>query len=346
MPFLIVSVRPLYLGLTLLSLLTVSAFSQDRDAVARRCLSIVDVNERVDCLETGIAPGSPAAASNSSDLRQPRANPNFECRAARTSIERAICADTTLSEWDSRMGQIFQQVLRRAKDSQPLLENQRVWLTERESRCGTIVDSAMWSCLLEMTKSRAAILAKGITTAADAIPPALPSLTPTTSTISQSRSAEISPSETPSKQAAPSAIRTAQEDRSASTPSPDGSATFFILLIVFGVGLLVTIKVLRVIRRNQLIAAQEQQVEALRIAEQHRLISKYGEQIAAGILAHQIWQGMTDEQLAESWGTPADVGYEIIRSRRRETWKYGQTGRNRFSDRVYLENGVVIGWKR
>jgi hypothetical protein len=63
-------------------------------------------------------------------------------------------------------------------------------------------------------------------------------------------------------------------------------------------------------------------------------------------LAHSIWQGMTDEQLLESWGGPADKDYEIKKATTKETWKYGQTGRNRFSNRVFLENGVVIGWKQ
>jgi hypothetical protein len=54
---------------------------------------------------------------------------------------------------------------------------------------------------------------------------------------------------------------------------------------------------------------------------------------------------MTDEQLIESWGIPDDKDTEIKRAMRKETWKYGQIGKNRFSDRIFLENGIVIGWK-
>jgi hypothetical protein len=63
------------------------------------------------------------------------------------------------------------------------------------------------------------------------------------------------------------------------------------------------------------------------------------------IIARQVWQGMTDEQLTDSWGNPVDIGREIVRTKIKETWKYGQTGKNRFRNRVYLENGIVIGWK-
>jgi hypothetical protein len=54
---------------------------------------------------------------------------------------------------------------------------------------------------------------------------------------------------------------------------------------------------------------------------------------------------MTQEQLADSWGEPVDVGSEVTRAKTKEIWKYGQTGKNRFRERVYLENGIVVGWK-
>jgi hypothetical protein len=80
-------------------------------------------------------------------------------------------------------------------------------------------------------------------------------------------------------------------------------------------------------------------------AHVQRLVHLYGEERASRILAHQVWQGMTEAQLLESRGTPMDVDHEIIRERTRKTWKYGQVGKNRFKERVYLENGIVIGWK-
>ena len=75
------------------------------------------------------------------------------------------------------------------------------------------------------------------------------------------------------------------------------------------------------------------------------LVAKYGQEAAARILAHEVWQGMTGEQLVEARGHPSDVGREIIRDKIRETWKYQQIGKNRFRRRINLENGVVIGWK-
>jgi len=67
--------------------------------------------------------------------------------------------------------------------------------------------------------------------------------------------------------------------------------------------------------------------------------------VAEGILAGKVWQGMSNEQLLESWGNPADIDREVRRTKTKETWKYNQTGKNRFANRVFLENDIVIGWK-
>ena len=76
-------------GFAFLLTLSVPAASQDRNSLFQRCLSIADVNERVDCLETGVALDSGAAsASNANPGRQPRTTPSFDCRVARSSPHR------------------------------------------------------------------------------------------------------------------------------------------------------------------------------------------------------------------------------------------------------------------
>jgi 16S rRNA C1402 N4-methylase RsmH len=109
--------------------------------------------------------------------------------------------------------------------------------------------------------------------------------------------------------------------------------------------LFVALRVFRKIRHRQQLAAAQKLYEQQREAEWQRLVGKYGEEIAARIAARNVWQGMTVEQLIESWGSPADIAREIVKARKKETWKYVQTGKNRFANRIYLENGIVIGWK-
>lgn len=76
------------------------------------------------------------------------------------------------------------------------------------------------------------------------------------------------------------------------------------------------------------------------------LLEKYGSaEVAKDIMRHRIWEGMTTEQLVDSQGSPVDIDQEIYKRTTRETFKYDQAGRNRFRTRVYVENGVVVGWK-
>jgi uncharacterized protein YecT (DUF1311 family) len=332
MSFLIFSARPLFVVFVLLVSLSETAISQDQNSLARRCFSITDVNERIDCLEAGGASSEAVPPPGANAARQPRVNPSFDCRAARGSIARAICGDATLSEWDFRMGQAFQQSLRLAKDRQAFLEGQRLWLVQRDSSCGSVADSAVWSCLLEMTKSRAAALEKAAATLVEVAPTVQASPTPAVPAMPQSRTQSAlneptnnrSPTPPPAAQNVPSTSVSSGDKSSGVGDTGSGS---LLLLIVFGFGLVIALSMFSAIRRKR------------------HLIAKYGHEIAAKIIAHQVWQGMTEEQLTDSWGSPVDVGREIIRTKVKETWKYGQTGKNRFRNRVYLENGIVIGWK-
>jgi len=67
--------------------------------------------------------------------------------------------------------------------------------------------------------------------------------------------------------------------------------------------------------------------------------------IVQAIIDKKIWQGMTKEQLVDSWGSPVDTAQKVLKTKTTETFKYKQVGRNRFRSRVMLENGLVIGWQ-
>lgn len=78
-----------------------------------------------------------------------------------------------------------------------------------------------------------------------------------------------------------------------------------------------------------------------------QLIEKYSDdQIVDNIMNKMIWQGMSDEQLLDSWGSPAARDQKIYKTKITETYKYNQTGRNRFGSRVKVENGIVVGWEQ
>ena len=76
-----------------------------------------------------------------------------------------------------------------------------------------------------------------------------------------------------------------------------------------------------------------------------RLMAKYGDEtVVQKIVAGTIWQGMTAEQLVDAWGAPAAVDDRVLKTKVAQTYKYAQSGRNRYRKRVKLEAGLVVGW--
>jgi uncharacterized protein YecT (DUF1311 family) len=322
-------------GLALLGFLMVDAAQGQEGNFTARCVSIPNMDERIECLESRGA-SLDRASPDTKRQQPPRTGPSFDCRAATNSMERAICADPALSEWDFRMGQQYQQVLRLKKpaDAQTLLESQRSWIQQRNSACGAAPGGVVWSCILDMTKKRIAVLSEPQLATVEAAATPQPSSAPQSNAPQPNITAfprvqpTVTPSNTP-KLIPPSIVPS-------EGPNPLLVA-LFILCAVIG-----AIVVFNNIRTRERLAAEQRRL----VAERQRLVDKYGDAIADRLLAHHIWQGMTEEQLVESWGSAADKDYEIKHTKTKETWKYGQTGRNRFNSRVFLENGIVVGWKQ
>jgi|ERR1700730_1484240 len=101
----------------------------------------------------------------------------------------------------------------------------------------------------------------------------------------------------------------------------------WIVLIVIGVAIWIVVKFVRYMLRRS------------------ALIEKYGRDIGLKILARKLWQGMSEEQLKDSWGRPVETEHMVYKTKTKETWKYNRTGKNRFEYRIYLEDSTVVGWK-
>jgi uncharacterized protein YecT (DUF1311 family) len=327
-------------GIVLLGFLIVNAAQGQEGNFPARCVSIPNVDERIECLESRGASLDQA----SPDAKQPtRIGPSFDCRAATSSMERAICGDPALSEWDLRMGQQYQQALRQKKpaDAQALVESQRSWILQRNSTCGAVPGNAVWSCIMDMTKKRIAALSEPQLVTVEATP------APQPYPASQSNPAQPIAGASPRTQptSSPSEPKSNAPPSSVTSEGPNPLlVALFVLCAAIG-----AIAVFNNIRRRERLVAEQRCLAAEQrrlAAERQQLVDKYGDSVADRILSHQIWQGMTEEHLIESWGNPADRDYEIKHSKTKETWKYGRIGRNRFSSRVFLENGIVVGWKQ
>lgn len=83
----------------------------------------------------------------------------------------------------------------------------------------------------------------------------------------------------------------------------------------------------------------------LRLRRIRKFTEKYGDrEIAVDIANKKIWQGMTEEMLADSWGGPAEIDKKVLKTKTKKTFKYNRTGKNSFRDRVIAEDGIVVGW--
>ena len=81
--------------------------------------------------------------------------------------------------------------------------------------------------------------------------------------------------------------------------------------------------------------------------KRERLMLKYGDaEVVDKIMRNVIWQGMSEAQLIDSWGIPAAKDQKIYKTKVTETFKYVASGKNRFRNRVRVENGVVVGWEK
>lgn len=77
-----------------------------------------------------------------------------------------------------------------------------------------------------------------------------------------------------------------------------------------------------------------------------RWMDRHGDAVMVDtMMAGQIARGMTLDMVLDVWGTPADMDETVMKTKTKRQLKYDQTGKNRFGTRVYLEDGVVVGWE-
>jgi hypothetical protein len=80
-------------------------------------------------------------------------------------------------------------------------------------------------------------------------------------------------------------------------------------------------------------------------ARKKEIYEKYGHtELAERIINKTMWVGETAEQLVDSLGRPVAIDDHVLKTKRKETWKYAQRGQNRFALRITVENGIVVGW--
>ncbi|WP_433965987.1 hypothetical protein [Tunturiibacter gelidiferens] len=82
-----------------------------------------------------------------------------------------------------------------------------------------------------------------------------------------------------------------------------------------------------------------------RAARLSYLRAKYqNEDVVQKIMRRNFWAGQTTEQLRDSLGNPPSKDDNLLKTRKREVWKYHPSGRNRYRLRITLDDDVVVAW--
>ena len=76
-----------------------------------------------------------------------------------------------------------------------------------------------------------------------------------------------------------------------------------------------------------------------------QLMNKYQDsELVDALMSSSFWQGQTSGQLIDSLGQPIDIDEKVLKTKKKEIWKYSHQGGNRYGLRITLDNDVVIGW--
>jgi hypothetical protein len=80
-------------------------------------------------------------------------------------------------------------------------------------------------------------------------------------------------------------------------------------------------------------------------ARREALMRKYRDsEIVESLMNETFWQGQTAGQLVDSIGNPHDIDQKILKTKKKEVWKYNHQGGNRYGLRITLDNDIVVGW--
>lgn len=85
----------------------------------------------------------------------------FDCAKARSSIEKAICADQKLKAADDAMSAAYSalRAALNANERKGLAASQRKWIQNREDSCGVQEGAELTSCILDQTQERRRLFA-------------------------------------------------------------------------------------------------------------------------------------------------------------------------------------------
>ena len=95
-------------------------------------------------------------------------------------------------------------------------------------------------------------------------------------------------------------------------------------------------------------ASNEQRAAAEEAQRQHlaALCQRFGPHLGPRVAAGELWQGQHSDMVLAGLGQPASVDEKVLKSKTKHTLKYYPGPSGRFGLCIFIENGVVVGWKK
>lgn len=125
-----------------------------------------------------------------------------------------------------------------------------------------------------------------------------------------------------------------------------GDIWFFIILILV-IAAFIFLYIQFDKAKKKRIAKENKQLAEMIAARRASLFEKYHDEgIVDRIMDQSYWQSQTAEMLTDSLGEPVSKEESIMKTKRKEIWKYFPDGTNRFKLRITLEDDIVIGWDK
>ncbi|MCC3306038.1 hypothetical protein [Sneathiella sp. HT1-7] len=86
---------------------------------------------------------------------------------------------------------------------------------------------------------------------------------------------------------------------------------------------------------------------AKKINRRAYLMNKYKDKkLVEDLMNKTFWQEQTADQLRDSLGSPHAIDRKILKTKKKEIWKYNHLGGNRYGIRITLDDDQVVGWEK
>ena len=94
-----------------------------------------------------------------------------------------------------------------------------------------------------------------------------------------------------------------------------------------------------------LVNAENKRQETIKKRRDYLMVKyNHDADLVEDIMNNRVWQGQLSVELIDSLGNPVATDEKVLKTKKKEVWKYQHQGGNRYNLRITLDDDVVVGW--